>query len=63
MSAVQLNEYGFPVVDRAAQARIIAAAARERLAAAPCTCAECVRLANMPGVLRILAAAKDRSAS
>lgn len=63
MSAVRLNDYGFPVVDRAEQARIIAAAARERLAAAPCTCAECVRLANLPGVMRILAAAKDRSAS
>lgn len=63
MNAVQISDYGFPVIDRAEQARIIAAAARERLAAAPCTCVECVRLANMPGVLRILAAAKDRSAS
>jgi hypothetical protein len=54
------NLYGFPVVDRAEQARIIAAGARERLAAAPCTCAECVKVNNLPGVMRILAA-KNRT--
>jgi len=55
MSAVKMNDYGFPVVDRAEQARIIAAGARERLAAKPCDCRECQVTRNLPGVLRILA--------
>lgn len=49
------NSDGFPVVDKLAQAQAVAAAARERLAAAPCTCAECVKATNLPSVQRILA--------
>lgn len=56
------STYGFPVIDRAEQARIIAAGARERLAAAPCECKECQVTRNLPGVQRLLAAAKDRMA-
>lgn len=41
---------------------IIAAQARERIAQRPCTCAECVRTNNLPAVLRILEAARKRSA-
>lgn len=63
MSAVRVNDYGFPVIDRAEQARIIAAGARERLAAAPCTCAECVKAQNLPAVQRILAAYKPMGGS
>lgn len=62
MSA-ERNLYGFPVVDRAEQARIIAAAARERLAAAPCTCRECVIAQNLPAVQRVLAAYKPMGGS
>lgn len=51
------NEYGFPNIDRAEQARIIAAGARERLKAAPCQCEQCRIAENLPAVQRILARA------
>lgn len=54
----QRNSDGYIVVDRAEQARIIAAGARERMASAPCMCRECVIARNLPGVQRILAAHK-----
>lgn len=63
MSAVRLNDYGFPVVDRAEQARIIAAGARERIAAAPCTCRDCVIAQKLPSVQRLLAAYKPMGGS
>lgn len=49
------TEYGYPVIDRMEQARIIAAGARERIAQKPCECAECVSTRNLPAVQRILA--------
>lgn len=63
MSQVQISDYGFPVIDRAEQARIIAAQARERLAAAPCTCKECQIAQNLPAVQRLLAAYKPMGGS
>jgi hypothetical protein len=53
------NEFGFPIADTAARllaAQDIAAAARERLALAPCPCAACVAAENLPAIQRILAA-------
>ena len=50
------NEFGFPVVDKLAQAIEIAAGASERIKNVPCTCVECVKAMNLPAVQRILAA-------
>lgn len=49
------NSDGYPVPNKLAQAQAYAAAARERLAAAPCDCPECVMATNLPAVQRLLA--------
>lgn len=49
------NSDGYPIPDKLAQAHAYAEAARERLAAAPCDCPECVRSTNLPAVQRLLA--------
>lgn len=55
MAAINAEFSATVVIERQRRAQQIAAEARQRLLAAPCQCADCIKAQNLPAVQRILA--------